>query len=80
MVNKVPQSYAMLQGLEDEDAIADPFIDKIEEEGNPTLLVFPLLIAGYDLADCLTTSEEHGAVSQKRNSSGMPMLTDGRKQ
>ena len=29
MVNKVPQTYAMLQGLEEEDAI-----DKTEEEGN----------------------------------------------
>ena len=34
MVNKVPQTYAMLQGLEEEDAIADSFIDKMEEEGN----------------------------------------------
>ena len=33
MVNKVAQTYAMLQGLE-EDAIADSFIDKMEEEGN----------------------------------------------
>ena len=33
MVNKVPQTYGMLQGLE-EDAIADSFIDKMEEEGN----------------------------------------------
>ena len=34
MVNKVPQTYAMLQGLEEEDAITDSFIDKMEEEGN----------------------------------------------
>ena len=34
MVNKVPQTYAMLQGLGEEDAIADSCIDKIEEEGN----------------------------------------------
>ena len=34
MVNKVPRMYAMLQGLEEEDAIADSFIDKMEEEGN----------------------------------------------
>ena len=34
MVNKVPQTYAMLQGLGEEDAIADSFIDKMEEEGN----------------------------------------------
>ena len=34
MVNKVHQTYAMLQGLEEEDAIADSFIDKMEEEGN----------------------------------------------
>ena len=27
MVNKVPRTYAMLQGLEEEDAIADSFID-----------------------------------------------------
>ena len=39
MVNEVPQTYAMLQGLEDEDAIADPFIDKIEEEGNPSTFI-----------------------------------------
>lgn len=34
MVNKVTQTYAMLQGLEQEDAIANSFIDKMEEEGN----------------------------------------------
>ena len=34
MVNKVSQTYAMLQGLEEKDAIADSFIDKMEEEGN----------------------------------------------
>ena len=34
MVNKVPQTYAMLQGLGEEDAIADSSIDKMEEEGN----------------------------------------------
>ena len=34
IVNKVPQTYAMLQGLGEEDAIADSFIDKMEEEGN----------------------------------------------
>ena len=34
MVNKVPQTYAMLQSLEEEGAIADSFIDKMEEEGN----------------------------------------------
>ena len=34
MVNKVPQTYEMLQGLEEEHAIADSFIDKMEEEGN----------------------------------------------
>ena len=34
MVNKVPQTYAMLQGLEEEEAIANSFIDKMEEEGN----------------------------------------------
>ena len=39
MVNKVPQTYAMLQGLEEEDAIADSFIDKMEEEGNHTTFI-----------------------------------------
>ena len=34
MVNKVPQTYAMFQGLQEEDAIADSFLDKMEEEGN----------------------------------------------
>ena len=34
MVNKVPQTYAMLQSLKEEDAIADSFIDKMEEEEN----------------------------------------------
>ena len=34
MVNKVPQIFAMLQDLEEENAIADSFIDKMEEEGN----------------------------------------------
>ena len=34
MVNKVPQTYAMLQGLEEEDTIADSLIDKMEEEGD----------------------------------------------
>lgn len=33
MVIKVPQTHAMLQGLEKEDAIADSFIDKMEAEG-----------------------------------------------
>ena len=37
MVNKVSHTYAMLQGLEEEDATADSFVDKIEEEGNHNL-------------------------------------------
>lgn len=34
MINKVPQTSAMLQGLENEDVIADSFIEKMETEGN----------------------------------------------
>lgn len=34
MINKVPQTSAMLQGLENEDAIADSFVEKMKTEGN----------------------------------------------
>lgn len=34
MINKVPQTSAMLQGLENEDAIADSFIEKMKTEEN----------------------------------------------
>ena len=48
MINKVPQTYAMLQGLGEEDAIADSFIDKMEEEGNHnfTFLLVRLMAFG----------------------------------
>ena len=67
MVNKVPQTYAMLQGLEEEDAIADSFIDKMEEEG--VMIVkqtFGLVSKGFNLQKPRATYTSQNGVFTER--------------
>jgi len=63
-VNNTPQSNAMLQGLQNEDSIAEAFINKLEDEGKK----------GVSITKCgFFISKTHGFLSASPDG----IITDG---